>query len=718
MMTVLNCVYHQHNPWLVLAAAVVCIVSSWGVIRLHGRARDREGLQRVVWNFLTAILAGSAIWSTHFIALLGFDAGVPVEVDPALTVLSLLVAMVGTSVGFWVTTLGSQRLSPALGGAIVGLAIVAMHYSGMIAYRAKGIISWDWPYVYASILLSVTISAWALHVASRKAGKHAITFASALLVLAIVLLHFTGMTAFRVEPLMIDASDSNPVALQALGFAVAGVAFLIGCAGLASYLIDDGVRADSYRELQKMAMSDGLTGLANRRGFQERLEQEIQIANATGSSFALVGIDLDRFKEINDLRGHAAGDAVLRVLSHRMAATLSSSEFAGRVGGDEFAAIHRMESQASLMDFVGRLEAILNAPIDFDEYHVLPGASIGVAIYPDNAADKATLINNADLAMYRAKADVSRTVCFYQSSMDETVRQRRSLANDLREALERDELTIHYQVQTVISSGEIIGYEALLRWEHPVRGFIPPTEFIGIAEENGLILQLGEWVLRTACMKAATWEPPYKISVNISAVQFAYTNLPDVIAAILKESGLVPERLELELTETTIFADKDRALRILRQIKDLGVNVALDDFGTGYSSLDTLRSFPFDKIKLDRSFIIELESSPQAKAIIRAVLALGRSLSIPVLAEGIETEGQLALLKKEGCDEAQGYLLGRPAALEHILASGQIAIVDRSARASLVPASSAEKIAAGRVESKQLADAGSLAERGWSIRRR
>ena len=370
------------------------------------------------------------------------------------------------------------------------------------------------------------------------------------------------------------------------------------------------------------------------------------------------------------------------------------------------------------MDFVGRLEAILNAPIDFDEYHVLPGASIGVAIYPDNAADKATLINNADLAMYRAKADVSRTVCFYQSSMDETVRQRRSLANDLREALERDELTIHYQVQTVISSGEIIGYEALLRWEHPVRGFIPPTEFIGIAEENGLILQLGEWVLRTACMKAATWEPPYKISVNISAVQFAYTNLPDVIAAILKESGLVPERLELELTETTIFADKDRALRILRQIKDLGVNVALDDFGTGYSSLDTLRSFPFDKIKLDRSFIIELESSPQAKAIIRAVLALGRSLSIPVLAEGIETEGQLALLKKEGCDEAQGYLLGRPAALEHILASGQIAIVDRSAGASLVPASPAEKIAAGREESKQLADAGSLAERGWSIRRR
>ncbi|MGB3041852.1 MAG: EAL domain-containing protein [Xanthobacteraceae bacterium] len=679
MTAVIGCMIYQHNPWLLLAAVVVCIISSWGVIRLFSRATTRKNIQKIVWHFLTAILAGSAIWSTHFIALIGFDSGVPFEFDPAFTTISLLVAMVGAACGFVIAASGWFRLAPLIGGGIVGLAVSAMHYAGMIAYRVQGIVSWNEGYVVTSIACAVLFSAAAFHVAMRReASNYSEGLAAALLVLAILTLHLTGMTAFRVAPLLIETRYSNPAALQALGFAVAGVAVLIGCAGLAGYLIDEGVRAESYKQLQQMALHDSLTGLPNRRSFNERLDHEIEFAKMTGGKVALVEIDLDRFKEINDLRGHAAGDEVLRNLAERMMRALKESDFVARLGGDEFAAFHRTSTPADLIDFLSRIETVLSQVIKIDGYEFMPGASIGVAVYPDNAVDKVTLVNNADLAMYRAKADVSQAICFYEPSMDEIIRARRSLANEMREAMLRDQLAVYYQVQTSVSTGEIVGYEALLRWEHPERGFIPPSEFIPIAEENGLIIQLGEWVLRTACRDAASWAPPYKVSVNVSPVQFAHVDLHKVIMEALLTSGLPADRLELELTETTIFANKERSLHILRQIKALGVKVALDDFGTGYSSLDTLRSFPFDKIKLDRSFIIEVESNLQAKAIIRAVLALGQSLAIPVLAEGIETEGQLELLKHEGCNEVQGYLLGRPAPLDRIVASGQLALCDKA----------------------------------------
>jgi EAL domain-containing protein (putative c-di-GMP-specific phosphodiesterase class I) len=241
-------------------------------------------------------------------------------------------------------------------------------------------------------------------------------------------------------------------------------------------------------------------------------------------------------------------------------------------------------------------------------------------------------------------------------------------------ALDGDELDIHFQVQKSVATGEIRGYEALVRWQHPERGNVSPAEFIPVAEENGLILRLGEWVLRHACAKAASWDPPYKVAVNVSPLQFAHSDLPRMILEILIETGLPASRLELELTETTIFADKERSLHILRQIKAMGVTIALDDFGTGYSSLETLRSFPFDKIKLDRSFVEQVERSEQTAAMVRAVLALGRSLKIPVLAEGIENTQQLSVLSVEGCDEVQGFLLGRPMPLSRIIDAGQIVL--------------------------------------------
>ncbi|MDH7794912.1 MULTISPECIES: bifunctional diguanylate cyclase/phosphodiesterase [unclassified Beijerinckia] len=679
MMTVLSCITESHNIWLVLVAAAICVVGSWVTIRLFHRAATTAGAQRLGWHVLTSVSLGSTIWCTHFIAMLGFDPGVPIGFDPVLTIVSLLVAVIGGAIGLIAATSNVTRMAPVLGGAIVGLAIVAMHYTGMMGYRVQGLVSWNVPYLIASIVLSVVFAALTFRNAMEKMTRSNQFLAVGILVAAIVSLHFTAMTAFQVQPLLIDGDYSNPDAMQALALAIAGVAIVILSAGIASYFIDDSLRAESYERLRQMALVDSLTSLPNRASFNNWLEHEITGIDKAGGKLALIGIDLDRFKDINDQRGHSAGDQVLKVLGQRMNGLLRDGEFIARLGGDEFAAVQRMHDDEakgddSLTDFLARLQTALFDSISVDDFDVIAGASIGVALYPDNAADQATLINNADLAMYRAKADLGKVVCFYDQSMDETVRARRNLANDLREAMNAGQLDIHYQVQTSISTGQIQGYEALARWKHPLRGYISPAEFIPIAEENGLILQIGEWVLRTACSRAASWEPPYKVAVNISPVQFAHADLPKLVLDVLLETGLSPERLELELTESTIFTDKERSLHMLRQIKALGVGIALDDFGTGYSSLDTLRTFPFDKIKLDRSFMCEVESSPQAKAMVRAVLALGKSLEIPVLAEGIETQGQLTLLTSEGCDEAQGYLLGRPVPLTELVGSGQLTL--------------------------------------------
>lgn len=790
---VLGCIAFQHNAWLVLAAAIICGAGSWVTAHLFERTLTTVGTQRIGWYFLTALTAGVAIWCTHFVAMLGYEASAPVEFDPVLTIASLLIAVFGATLGFLIAGSKLTRWAPAVGGGVVGLAIAVMHYVGMMAYRVQGVVSWNQWHLAASIFLAVSLSAVALHFGVRRT-KHSCNIMAALLTLGIVTLHFTGMTAFNVDPMLLPNAVSNSNAFNSLALAITCMAALIVGTGLTSFLIDGSARAESgealrnmsngllmvdkhhliriyndrlmelldvtpddvhigmplnkflqlvgtrtgmddvrtqriidnhtqwiglngitrtehhfddgsivsiscrpmkdggailtydditearegQKKIEHMAFHDMLTGLPNRACFNKRLDGDLRAAGERGHRVALIAIDLNGFKEINDIRGHSAGDRVLVTLGHRMESVLGADDFVGRIGGDEFAVLHRITSDVSLLDLLGRLEKELFEPIVVESNDVLPGAAIGVAIYPEHADTVADLVGNADLAMYRAKHDVVRSVCFYDASMDEMVRARRNLASDLRLAVERQELTVYYQVQTSVHTGEITGYEALLRWKHPERGFIPPSEFIPLAEENGLILQIGEWVLLEACRTAAGWEPPYKVAVNLSAVQLAHGGLPEFIMQVLLETGLQPERLELELTESAILSDKERALHVLRQIKNLGINIALDDFGTGYSSLDTLRTFPFDKIKLDRSFMLDVEGSPQAKAIIRAVLALGKSLEIPVLAEGIETDNQLSILTVEGCDEAQGYLLGRPAPLDHLLQSGQITLLSTS----------------------------------------
>jgi diguanylate cyclase (GGDEF)-like protein len=430
--------------------------------------------------------------------------------------------------------------------------------------------------------------------------------------------------------------------------------------GVASHMIDTQTRTENTRRLRYMALNDSLTGLPNRTSFGDHLDRELTRAKKDDHKLAVIGIDLNRFKEINDFRGHGAGDQALKTIAQRLRQCRKDGEFVARIGGDEFAAVKDFHDRDELRDFVARLETTLFEPIQVDDFTTRAGASIGVAVFPEDGATARTLLGNSDFAMYRAKADPTEAVCFYESKLDEAARKRQVLARELRRAIELKQFELHFQVQLSVSDASICGYEALLRWNHPERGLVPPMEFIPIAEESGAIIEIGEWVLREACRRAASWPTRHKIAVNLSAVQLRQSELPQVIHEILLETGLSPVRLELEITESSIIADKTRALHILRQIKAIGVTVALDDFGTGYSSLDTLRSFPFDKIKLDRLFMTEVETNPQSKAIVRAVLALGKSLDVPILAEGVETVDQLEILRREGCDEAQGYLLGRP----------------------------------------------------------
>lgn len=418
----------------------------------------------------------------------------------------------------------------------------------------------------------------------------------------------------------------------------------------------------SEAQIEHMAFHDPLTGLPNRARYHRRLDHAIERAAQAGSQVAVIAIDLDRFKEVNDTYGHTAGDQALQAIAERLTGTMGDGEVVARLGGDEFAAAKTFCDKTELDEFLIRLKEAFVAPVTAEGQSLTLAASLGVAVYPRDGANRETLLNNADLALHRTKSSIGHTVCFFEPDMDESARARRQLANDLRHAVPGGELRLLYQPQRSLKNGAISGYEALVRWHHPKRGLIPPAEFIPLAEETGDIFAIGDWVLREACAEARHWPETLKVAVNLSPVQFLQQGLIERFRAILVETGLSPSRLELEVTETAIITDKARALHCLRQFKAMGVSVAIDDFGTGHSSLDTLHAFPFDKIKIDKSFLLRAETSHQAMAIIRTVLSLGRSLAIPVLAEGVENESQLQVLESEGCDEAQGYYFGHPAA--------------------------------------------------------
>ncbi|MFZ5691927.1 MAG: bifunctional diguanylate cyclase/phosphodiesterase [Pseudomonadota bacterium] len=418
-------------------------------------------------------------------------------------------------------------------------------------------------------------------------------------------------------------------------------------------------RKRNESRIAHLAHHDPLTDLANRAALNMKLAETVEQAAAANGEFALLCIDLDRFKEVNDLYGHAAGDKVLLEIVRRMR-EVAGDTFLARLGGDEFMAIClEQPTRAAATALAERLVEVMNTDIDCDGRKVRMGMSIGVAVYPADGTDMAALLRNADAALYRAKAEGRSEIRFFEAEMDRVLHDRRALQADLALAVTRNELQLYFQPQARIT-GQIIGLEALLRWDHLRRGFVPPDMFIPLAEESGLIDQIGEWVLREACREAASWRKPLQIAINLSPLQLRQPDIVPFVHSVLLETGLAPDRLMLEITESALMDDYSRAVSILRRLKALGIRIAMDDFGTGYSSLSYLQSFPFDKIKIDQTFVANLERSAQSAAIVRTVISLGRSLNLTTVAEGVETQAQLEILRREGCDEMQGYLIGRP----------------------------------------------------------
>jgi diguanylate cyclase (GGDEF)-like protein len=425
-------------------------------------------------------------------------------------------------------------------------------------------------------------------------------------------------------------------------------------------------RRQSEAKLAHMARHDALTGLPNRVLFREKLEDALTRV-ARGQSIAIHCLDLDQFKAVNDTLGHPIGDALLRSVTDRLLDCIREHDLIARLGGDEFAIIQIVDDAASDSTALAtRIIEAINRPFDLDGHQVLIGTSVGIAIAPEDGHQPDNLLKHADLALYKAKADGRGTYRFFEPEMDAHMQARRKLELELRKALAANEFVLFYQPLVEISSGKITGFEALLRWNHTERGLVQPNDFIPALEETGLIVGVGEWALHEACRQAQLWPPDIKVAVNLSPVQFTSPNLVRAVVVALQATGLAPTRLELEITETVLLQDTEATLRTLHQFKELGVKIAMDDFGTGYSSLSYLRSFPFDRIKIDRSFIRDISESNDSAAIVRAVASLGITLGMATTAEGVETQEQLDLLRGQGCTDVQGYFFSAPRPAEEI----------------------------------------------------
>ena len=433
----------------------------------------------------------------------------------------------------------------------------------------------------------------------------------------------------------------------------------------------------SEAHVRHLAENDGLTGITNRRAFDEEVDRRIAMMGEDTPLLALLMIDLDRFKPVNDTYGHAMGDALLKALAARFIGAVRTndervsrcrSDVVARIGGDEFAAVCWVETEAGAHRFAERLRELATRPFTIDDIEVSVGASIGLAIGPRDGTTGEELRQAADIALYAAKDEGRGRTVGFEARMAERTKARLQLENDLREALRREQILLHYQVQHDLKAGGAVGYEALMRWRHPERGMISPAEFIPIAEETGLIVPLGRWALERAACDFAGFDTTTRVSVNVSPIQFSKSDIVADVARALECSGLDPSRLEIEVTEEVLIEDTDAMLDALSRLKALGVTLSLDDFGSGYSSLAYLTRFPFNKIKIDRSFIDRMASDDRSHALVRSILALASSLGLKVTAEGVETHGQLVTLTTGRCDEAQGYLLGRPVPFDDIVA--------------------------------------------------
>lgn len=658
MTLVLERLVNEHSAWLVGLACLICLCGSALTLRLFAQSRELQEISPLQIA-LAGVIGGVTIWTTHFMALLAYGPGAGHSHEPRLTAASLLAAVAGAGLAL---AIASQRATLVeIGGAVLGLSVVATHDLGMSSLELHGRMVQHADYVAAAALIGPVLGAAALNRVSRPCSRHCWKVAVALMTAAILATHFVSMAGTEIAP---DASlppppDDDHEGLYVLVFSAMSLVLFVGCS---AFFIESRIIARARRDFERATLHDALTGLPNRVALSQRLQEEQSaLEQDAAARLAVLTLDINRLKEVNGVHGHQAGDAVLRTIAGRWAESLQEGEFVARSGGDEFVAVKRgYQRRSEVRAFAERLLACVEEPIEHGAARLAPTAKIGVAEWPRDGADVAGLRYASDAALRSAKRCGAPRLCFSQAEMGELSRARLQLANDLRNALERDQLELRFQTQNDVETGEIVGFEALLRWRHPSRGCVAPDDFIPIAEETGLILSIGLWVLRAACREAAGWERPLRIAVNVAPQQLSQASFVEQVSDVLMETGLDPARLELEITEASILDDTRNTLEVIRRLKAVGARIAMDDFGTGYSSLASLRAFPFDKIKIDKSFVLDVHRNEQSAAIVRSTLLLGAALQIPVLAEGVETEAEQTFLRAARCREAQGFLFSHP----------------------------------------------------------
>jgi len=675
----------SYNAVLVAFSLIVAILASYTALNMAARVANTRGRAAVLWLVGGSFAMGLGIWSMHFIGMLAFNLPIPLGYDLNLTLLSLLIAIGSSAFALWmVCQRDMPRLHLMLGALLMGAGIAAMHYTGMAAMlMTPQVVYVPWILVL-SVLIAIVASGAALWIAFRLRSDSEKVFyarigASLVMGCAIVGMHYTGMAAaqFPVDSFC-GAANSGidaqwlAVVVIVVTLAVFAIALIISMLDARTSLLATSLdQANS--ELVQLALHDNLTRLPNRILLDDRLDQAIQKSTRERRHFAVLFMDLDGFKSVNDIYGHHAGDRLLAQVAQRILDTKRSEDTAARLGGDEFVLLIDPGEPEDAASLAQRLVESLGKPYEVAGNTLHVSASIGVAVYPGDGETAHDLMINADAAMYHSKEAGRNCYSFFEPKMNANAHEQLQLQQELLGALDRNEFILHYQPKVVAPAGPMIGVEALLRWNSPQRGMVAPDGFLPLAERTGLIVSIGNWVIDEACRQLKVWHLQghdcWSIAVNLSTVQLGHPGLVDAVRNALRRHDLAPACLVLEVTESTAMRDAETSLIVLDQLSSLGVSISIDDFGTGYSSLLYLKRLPANELKIDRGFVTELAQGNDDAAIVSAIIALGKTLGLKIVAEGVETADQQELLTRLGCNTLQGYYLGRPVAADKLLGS-------------------------------------------------
>ncbi|EMM6762523.1 EAL domain-containing protein [Pluralibacter gergoviae] len=668
----------HYNPLLVAISFVIAILAAWTALSMAGRVSTSRGKTAAFWLTGGGVSMGIGIWSMHFIGMMAMDNAMLMHYSLWLTSLSMIVAIASSLFALWLVSvdrLSPRRLLP--GSLVMSTGIVVMHYTGMAAIEVSSPIIWHYGWVIASVIIALLASFSALWLTFRlrlEAAQVALMrFGAAILMgIAIAGMHYAGMMAAQMPPQMAMAHDGMHGSWLAAMVSIVTL-FILAITLLLS-MLDARLQArtallasslaQANQELAQLALQDTLTRLPNRVLFEDRLAQAIGKAKRAGSQFALMFIDLDGFKAVNDAFGHETGDRLLVAVTQRLQIPLKDQFTLARIGGDEFVLLAEIDAPEDAARLAGTLVATIDRPFSIGRYELVVTLSIGIALYPLDGQSERDLMFNADAAMYHTKHAGRNGYHFFQPSMNTFARHQLQLTNDLWSAIDRQELSLHYQPKFRTTSKELIGFEALLRWRHPHQGLLTPDLFLPLAEKTGAIIPVGNWVINEACRQLAAWRSAGKlrwsIAVNLSPLQFEHQQLVAIVTAALARHQIPPELLILEITETTAMRNPEQSIAMLNSLTQIGIKASIDDFGTGYSSLLYLKRLPACELKIDRAFVKELAGESEDATIVSAIVALARTLKLNVVAEGVETQQQLEFLTALGCDTLQGYFLGKP----------------------------------------------------------